>query len=230
MGDMSLYDVYGYQKVKFEDGTPLTIVDSKGSTQHVYKLINLVGDGQYASEYYENYRPSVLNNGTVKIDEEIPNADIITYYAPGIKENVVSSQSVTSSAIGSLPMMQDNIDQIKAGTKTITNRKQAFRSGVYNLRDGSQVDVTYLGQYSVVGDSVKSKEDASAKVFTKDEFAKAEGFKDWNDFIANNKFSTSFISGSEPRFVHSVSIAEITNQNKPEGLPAIDRSPKTCNG
>jgi hypothetical protein len=93
MGDMSLYDVYGYQKVKFEDGTPLTIVDSKGSTQHVYKLINLVGDGQYASEYYEDYRPSVLNNGTVKIDEEIPNADIITYYAPGVKENVVSSQS-----------------------------------------------------------------------------------------------------------------------------------------
>jgi hypothetical protein len=91
-GDMSLYDVYGYQKVKFDDGTPLTIVDSKGSTQHVYKLINLYGDGQYASEYYENYQESVLNNGTVKINEEIPNADIITYYAPGIKENVVSSQ------------------------------------------------------------------------------------------------------------------------------------------
>ena len=230
MGDMSLYDVYGYQKVKFDDGTPLTIVDSKGSTQHVYKLINLVGDGQYASEYYEDYRPSVLNNGTVKIDMEIPNADIITYYAPGIKENVVSSQSLSSNAVGSLPMMQDNIEQIKAGTKTITNRKQAFRSGVYNLRDGSQANVEYLGQYSVLGDSVKSKEDASAKVFTKDEFAKAEGFKDWNDFVTNNKFSTNFINGSEPRFVHRVSVVETNNQNQPEGLPAIDRSPKTCNG
>jgi hypothetical protein len=86
-GDLSLRDVYGYQKVKLADGSPLTYTDGKGNVNHVYKLVNLLGDGQYASEYYKDFRPSVINNGTVKVANEIPDADIIQYFAPAYVES-----------------------------------------------------------------------------------------------------------------------------------------------
>ena len=74
-GDLSLRDVYGYQKVYLGD-SPIVTPDGL----HVYKLINLRGDGANVTEHYADYRKSVLNNGTVKIDQEIPDADIIKYF------------------------------------------------------------------------------------------------------------------------------------------------------
>lgn len=77
-GDVSFRQIYGYQKVKYEDGSPL--ITNKG--EYVYKLINLWGDGNLASEYYSTFKPSVLDNGTVKIDNEISDGDLINYFAP----------------------------------------------------------------------------------------------------------------------------------------------------
>jgi predicted NAD-dependent protein-ADP-ribosyltransferase YbiA (DUF1768 family) len=85
-GDLSLKDVFGYQKVKYSNGEPL--VTAKG--EHVYKLVNLYGDGQLASEYYLESKPSVLNNGTVQVDNEIPDANLIKFF--GVEEVVVPSQ------------------------------------------------------------------------------------------------------------------------------------------
>jgi hypothetical protein len=75
-GDPTLTEVYGYQKVKYKDGTPLT--NYKGN--YVYKMINLHGDGQFASEYYVNPIPSVLNNNTIKPIIEMPNEEIIKHF------------------------------------------------------------------------------------------------------------------------------------------------------
>ncbi len=70
----SIYrEVYGYQKVKYANGEP--VVTGKG--QHVYKLVNLYGDGLYGSEYYDEFVPSQLDNGTKKIEFEISDRDII---------------------------------------------------------------------------------------------------------------------------------------------------------
>ena len=81
-GDMSLYDVFGYQKVKYADGSP--VITAK--MEHVYKLVNLYGDGQYGSEYYDSFKPSEMNNGSVKIANEIPDADIIRFFGTRIEE------------------------------------------------------------------------------------------------------------------------------------------------
>jgi hypothetical protein len=75
-GDPSLTKVYGYQKVKYNDGTPL--VNYKGN--YVYKMINLHGDGQYASEYYNSPIPSVLDNNTASPGVELPNSEIIKHF------------------------------------------------------------------------------------------------------------------------------------------------------
>lgn len=77
-GDLSQKDFFGYQKVKFDNGEPL--VTAKG--EHVYKLVNLYGDGPLVSEYYLDNRPSVINNGTVSIETEISNADLIKFFGP----------------------------------------------------------------------------------------------------------------------------------------------------
>ena len=79
-GDLSLTDVYGYMKVKDAFGNPLTYINNEGDTVHVYKLINLYGDGSRVVEHHTDFVGSSLDNGTVKIDVEIPNADLITYF------------------------------------------------------------------------------------------------------------------------------------------------------
>lgn len=86
-GDYSLNDVYGYKQVKYSDGTPVVTFDKEGNRIFIYKLINLWGDGIFASEYYLTAKPSVLDNGTVKISQEIPDADIINYFAPMTEES-----------------------------------------------------------------------------------------------------------------------------------------------
>jgi hypothetical protein len=93
-GDLSLKDIYGYQKVKYADGSPVIVYDDKGVGSHVYKLVNLYGDGQLASEYYENNIPSVLNNGTVKIANEITDEEIIAHYGGQTQPKVVPLQSM----------------------------------------------------------------------------------------------------------------------------------------
>lgn len=89
-GDLSLRNYYGYQKVKYADGSPVVArYDNEGNAVYVYKFINLHGDGQYATEYYGDGRPSVFNNGSQKnvkniegtiVSNEIPDQTIIDYY------------------------------------------------------------------------------------------------------------------------------------------------------
>lgn len=89
-GDLSLRNYYGYQKVKYADGSPVIArYDQDGNPIYVYKFINLHGDGQYATEYYGDGRPSIFNNGSEKnvknidgtiVSNEIPDRAIIDYY------------------------------------------------------------------------------------------------------------------------------------------------------
>lgn len=97
-GDLALQNYYGYERVKYEDGTPLTVTNAKGYTSYVYKLINLLGDGQYASEYYLDNRPSVIDNGTVKVEKELNNSDIIKALLPETEETKADVASPTSVA------------------------------------------------------------------------------------------------------------------------------------
>jgi hypothetical protein len=94
-GDKSLSDFIGYQKVKYGDNQPLIKTYATGPS-HIYKMINLLGDGQFATEYYNTTGESVFNNGTVHIDKELSDGDIIRNLRPDItldtEGNVLSSQ------------------------------------------------------------------------------------------------------------------------------------------
>jgi hypothetical protein len=98
-GNPLITQVLGYQKVTYPDGTPVTIgvKNYKGQIEnkYVYKLINLYGEGAFGSEYYTDFRPSVVDNNTVRIKNEIPNNDIIAALSQDIKVDDVMQQSPT---------------------------------------------------------------------------------------------------------------------------------------
>lgn len=113
------YDVYyGYKKVRYSNGDPL--VDKNGN--HVYKKINLYGDGALASEYRLDKQASVFNNGTSpatysydkKVNvrkpdgtivkevvkeyvQELEDAQIIAAYGDNVTEEQVAEKTIAAS-------------------------------------------------------------------------------------------------------------------------------------
>jgi hypothetical protein len=139
---MFTYDVYyGYKKVRYSDGSPL--IDENGN--HVYKRINLYGDGVYASEYRLDKEASIFNNGsapatyeytkktvvenadgtrelikTVEVIQELDDAQVIAAY--GIE--MVEEEQVVYSMLGSKTVSENVVikpwNELKNATTAIT--------------------------------------------------------------------------------------------------------------
>ena len=218
-GDFSLYDAYYYKKVyttlkdEFGNPIPLSKLNAKLDREYFYKLINVYGDGSKAVEMNTNFTPSVIDNGSLRIPNEVSDEQIVSMINPGIEKEIVPLQTeevitqATQVSEGSIKMQPDNIDKIKAGTKTITNRteKEKLEDGVYALPDGTKVEITLLGK-AVNTDDFIHVYDSSGQItqYELNDYAKAEGFKDWADFQKNNKFSANFINGTQNRLVYSI--------------------------
>lgn len=103
LGDTTLNEVYGYKRVRDTAGNPVTFSETnykqEVDVKHVYKLINLYSDGNSVPEYYQDFRPSVINNNTVKIKTEIPDEEIISYFGALSAENAISSQPQMEAGI-----------------------------------------------------------------------------------------------------------------------------------
>lgn len=147
-GDLSIYDYVGYKKVKYSNGEP--VLTAKG--EHIYKMVNLYGDGQYAIEYPVSLGPSVFNNGSVKVEQEIPDAEIIKYYGgePGSQETISSSRiPVTTSSVNlsSAPVVNKTINvywgQAESETSTRILSNLAERRFIYEGREYGSVEHAY---------------------------------------------------------------------------------------
>ena len=81
--DESEYNlIYGYKKVKHENGTPVKVKLSKDSQEvYLYKLVNLYGDGRHLPEYTNTLTPSKLKNGALKVNKEYSDTSIINWLA-----------------------------------------------------------------------------------------------------------------------------------------------------
>lgn len=152
-GDTSLKNFYGYQKVKYADGSPVIAgYDAEKNPIYVYKFINLHGDGMYAKEYYGDGRPSVFNNGTEKnvrsvegtiVSNEIPDQTIINYYggesvpmseatpitATVEKETAPAPPTSAPSVVTTTPV---SVSEIEKETKDIIN-KSNLEPGEYEV-------------------------------------------------------------------------------------------------
>jgi hypothetical protein len=135
-GDLSLRNYYGYQKVKYADGSPVVAYyDNEENPVYVYKFINLHGDGQYATEYYGDGRPSIFNNGSQKnvrnvdgtlVSNEIPDRAIIEYYGG---ESVPLEEADPITATIEKEAESDNMTKPAPGVENIPNSGLTVEQG-----------------------------------------------------------------------------------------------------
>jgi hypothetical protein len=92
-GSQDLYNNYYYKKVytnqvdKFNNPIPLRTYNEKiDGYDYYYKLINVYGDSNRATEINTNFTPSVINNGSVTIKEELNDIDIVNQFASQIQQ------------------------------------------------------------------------------------------------------------------------------------------------
>ena len=137
--DESVYNkIYGYQKVKYEDGTPVKmIMDATSPVQFVYKLVNLYGDGRFLSQYQTTLQKSQLNNGTVKVDKEYSDDSIIkalrqqdklvnyTEFVEPVAEPVVVTEPVTAPVVPVVEEKPANIEILEK-LEMAKNKLEAF--------------------------------------------------------------------------------------------------------
>lgn len=199
-GDISLTDVFGYQKVRYSNGVPVTT--NKGD--FVYKLVNLLGDGNLVSEYYLDGRKSVLNNGTVKVENEIPDSDIIAFYGGEISEEVVSLPTEISEPVSertTIQMQPQNVAKILNGTKTTTIRESIAKGGNINVGEtkivnfgGRDFNVTNRGQLTI---------DEAGGV---EAMLNSEGLSSVNDFMYQQ--SKNWANGQGKMYVYDIASTE----------------------
>jgi hypothetical protein len=219
-GDYSLNDVYGFKKVYNPDGSPVTSTtitkDGKVYINHVYKAINLYGDGMFATEQKLDNTPSELNNGTREVKKELDDAPIIEYYnnkpqASQFVEKVVSSQPMTKPSI---QMKPDNIKKIKAGKKTTTTRSQREFENI-KIPIGQSATVNFGGQdFTVTNRGLLTIEEAGGK----EAMLKSEGYATVNDLLYQQ--TKDWINGKGTLYVYDIKLTQV----KPEGKPAIDNT------
>ena len=154
--------VYGYQKVKHLDGTPVIFTSTyKGEdiVNHVYKLVNLYGDNPLTTEYYTDFKPSVLNNNTMKVSSEIPDVDIIDYFAPQIREEMMKSIAVEVLPTEKVPRVTKELFSFEKGItqKSFRGKPLEFldnistqKETVVAMRNNRQTGVISIDQKAMV--------------------------------------------------------------------------------
>jgi hypothetical protein len=195
-GNTSLTDYYGYQKVKYSNGEAVRNFEGR----FVYKLVNLLGDGNIVSEYYLDGRPSVLNNGTIKIDQEISDAKIIEYFGGDTAEEIVSLPSEVSDRT-TMQMQPQNVEKILNGNKTTTIRESVAKGG--NIAVGETKIVDFGGRDFNVTNRGQLTIDEAGGV---EAMLNSEGLSNVNDFMYQQ--SKNWANGEGKMYVYDIAPTE----------------------
>jgi hypothetical protein len=102
-GTVSKNEMVGYKKVKSEDGDPLTIVGASLDEYTVFKMVNLYGNPRIVTEYPKLMTPSVFDNNTFEVEEELTDEFIISIFAgeevAAPKESTFVDDNATTSIV-----------------------------------------------------------------------------------------------------------------------------------
>jgi len=195
-GDFSYINRGLFQKIKDADGNP--IISSSG--YFYYKQINAWGDGFRAKEFYPFAKQSVIDNGTLKVENEMSDESLI----PLLRSTKRASRFKTTPFLESTPaqptqqvsqgkIVNEVYDKIDNDAYSVNLRYQGRNYDMVISRDGEIVDPSYV-------------------INSKEVYVKPSMFQ----------FTTADIKNIFSE------IEQPTKQNKPEGLPAIDRTSKKC--
>jgi hypothetical protein len=257
-GDLSLRDVIGYQKVRYTNGDPVLDFDEKGVGRHVYKMVNLLGDGSRASEYYLDARRSVFNNGTVKVEKEISDKVVRDYYEAldlNFREQdeytPFEEMFVEQPQLPAASNLKDSEAEVRYADKDKriridypanieteyteqvfkTDKLLEIRKVFNNIDDGTINDqrdfgneYDYLTEYGMTDAEYKyalqNKEVIDNLIYV--------GEKEWDvQYLSLPDIIDKLLKDNE-KLVDTAQLS-LFDENKPEGLPAIDRTNETCN-
>ena len=147
-GDFNLFDAYYYKKVyttlkdEFNNPIPLSKLNNKGETEYFYKLINVYGDGSKAVEMNTNFTPSVIDNGSLRIPNEVSDEQIVSMINPGIAEEVVSLPAEVITEPKQVTKESKNIEVVDrysiADVKANSNKIYIFGDNVIEKGKGGQ--------------------------------------------------------------------------------------------
>lgn len=143
----------------------------------------------------------IILDNTNNISRKADAANAKPPISPDKKHPVVSRSSIDLSLGGTvgksktLEMKPDNIDKIKSGEKTVTSRNSELNLGLYELPDGTIIEITKKTYYN----DINEMRDPEA-------WAKAGGFKSLADARQNAKFehTKKFIRGKGPLWIYNL--------------------------
>jgi hypothetical protein len=287
-GSQDLYDNYYYKKVytdnidQFGNRIPLRTPGINKKTgeplnNYYYKLINVYGDGPRAVEYNTNFTPSVINNGSMKIKEEINDRDIVNFFAPQIQEEVVPLQEA--------PVVEEDVftesleDQAARLKQEIDNARFDLEQLSDNLPEMIVVNnfnkISPESARRETGANTGNKADISTSLLSNNGVSVEKAAENiWDDNFAENPIvdvqdvrniiidilSSGSIKNYKESILESSAIKELKkqynavqekikdnkearketkeklkasqmslfDQNAPEGLPPINRTPPQC--
>ena len=107
-------------------------------------------------------------------------------------------------------------DWVQNGTAVTTVRGNAYHEsfykgdGIYKTAAGNFVDITHRGLIQLIEDKIVG-DDVS---YTKDEFGKAEGFGNWEGFVAGSKYAGKALQ--EGKLVHLYDILPVNEESELE--------------
>lgn len=139
------------------------------------------------------------------------------------------STSVKPKSLGDIKL---NIieDWVQSGQATTTVRSSSYHNsfykgdGIYTTDKGNLVNITYKGLVKLKDDKIVG----NGFSYTKDKFAKAEGFGTWANFQKNAKYAGKTLIDGGSVHLYNITTKSKINQNKPDGLPPIGRTPENC--
>jgi hypothetical protein len=123
-GTVSKNEMVGYKKVKSEDGDPLIIVGASLDEYTVFKMVNLYGNPRIVTEYPKLMTPSVFDNNTFEVGEELTDEFIISIFS---EEEVAAPQEST--------FVDDNATTSIVEQETATPTEEAATTNQLSLFD-----------------------------------------------------------------------------------------------
>jgi len=100
-----------FKIVKDQDGDPIFTEDKKGRRYPIYKAINAFGDSFRANEFYSEAKKSIIDNGMIKVDNEVTDGQIVAVY-----EDTTQTSKYNKAITGPLEIT------VKGDRVTVNNR------------------------------------------------------------------------------------------------------------
>jgi len=154
-GKLSRYEIIGYKKVKSRDGVPFTIQKKSGKSMDdfsIYKMVNLYGDGKIVAEYPKLTTPSVFDNNTFKVEQEMSDDDIIKI----LSGEVIETSTETVLSPSTFPQTVEDVE-----VETKETEPKIYQIDEYSILETSDgfFDVQHA-EDGIIAEYLNSYEDA----------------------------------------------------------------------